>query len=524
MPIRGPRTSRRELMRLAGALAVASFARPVVAAGLLDRKPRFLDDPFKLGVASGDPISDGVVLWTRLAPDPFEPAAMEPVPVVVDWEIAADEGMRKTVRKGRAIAHPDSAFAVHVDVRGLAPDRDYFYRFRAGDAESPVGRTHTAPLPGATIDRLRFAFGSCQQYEMGYYGAYRDMVAQSPDLVIHLGDYIYEKPWDGGVRRHPWTEAYTLEDYRAYHALYKLDPDLQAAHRAAPWLVTWDDHEVDNDYAGLTSEDYEDPAAFLKRRTAAYRAYFEHMPLRRIATPHDGQMSLYQSVRYGDLLTFFVLDGRQYRSPEACRLLDNGHGRVVNQSECRALADPSRSLLGFDQESWLYRGLRKTETRWNVIAQQLLFAPFDQGKGPDRGVYTDSWGGYQANRNRIIETIATRRPSNPVFIGGDIHSYWVTDIKRDPTDPDSETVATEFVGSSVTSPLDIYPAFEAALPRNPHVRYFEGARRGYCLVTVTPKAMRADLRSVIDVTRPDTASETLASFVVEDGRPGAVKA
>lgn len=516
--------SRRTLIRSAAALALASIARPVLAQSLLEKKPRFLDYPFKLGVASGDPVTDGVVLWTRLAPDPFEPLAMPAEPVIVDWAVAEDARMGKTVQTGRAIAHPEHAFAVHAEVRGLRPGRDYFYRFTVGSEESPIGRTRTAPLPNIALDRFRFAFASCQQYEMGYFAAYRDMAAQAPDLVVHLGDYIYEQPWTSGVRRHPWTEAVDLAGYRAYHALYKLDPDLQAAHAAAPWLMTWDDHEVDNDYAADQSQNYDEQRAFLLRRAAAYKAYFEHMPLRRIATPQGPNAQLYHQARFGDLVAFNVLDGRQYRSDQPCQLREFGGGRVVRVPECRGIDDPSHTMFGAAQERWLFRNLARAETRWNVLAQQLLFAPFDQGTGPEPAVYTDSWGGYPAARQRLIDHIAAVRPSNPVFIGGDIHSYWVTDIKHDSADPESETVASEFVGSSITSPLDVHAQFTAAVPRNPHVKYFEGTRRGYCLCTLTSERWQSDLRAVDDVLSPDSATNTLKSFVIESGRPGAVEA
>lgn len=516
--------SRRNLLRLASGLALAAFARPAASQSLLERKPRFLDYPFRLGVASGDPVTDSVVLWTRLAPDPFEPLAMEPEPVIVDWLVAEDERMTRKVAAGRAIARPENAFAVHVEARGLAPGRRYFYRFTAGDEASPLGRTATLPLPGSMPDRLRFAFASCQQYEMGYFGAFRDMAEQEPDIVLHLGDYIYETPWTGGVRRHPWTEAVDLDGYRAYHALYKLDPALRAAHAAAPWLMIWDDHEVDNDYAGDQSQDYVDPAAFLRRRAAAYKAWFEHLPLRRIATPQGADAQIYQQVRVGDLVAFNMLDGRQYRSDQPCQLRDFGGGRAVRVAECRGIDDPARTMLGDAQERWLARNLARAETRWNVLAQPLLFAPFDQGTGDGATIYTDSWGGYPAARRRLLDQLVAARTPNPVFIGGDIHSYWVTDIRAAPDDPESPTVASEFVGSSITSPLDVHAQFTAALPRNPHVRYFEGTRRGYCLCTLTPERWQSDFRAVDNVVDPESKSRVLKSFVVESGRPGAVEA
>lgn len=509
--------SRRRLIETAGALAAASFAAPGNAAGFRDKKPKFLDYPFKLGVASGDPVTNGVVIWTRLAPLPFDPRAVAQRPIAVDWMIAEDEKMTKGVRKGRALARPENAHAVHVELRGLQPGRDYFYQFKAGEELSPVGRTRTAPLPGQMTPEFRFAFASCQQYETGYYAAYRDMAEQAPDLVVHLGDYIYESPWGGGIRRHPWREARDLDAYRAYHAVYKLDADLQAAHRAAPWLMTGDDHEVANDYADEMAEDFADPDEFLKRRAAAYKAYFEHMPLRRIATPQGNRMRLYHQARFGDLISFNVLDTRQYRDDHACETADNGGGRLVPESECPALNDPERTMLGRAQENWLYRNFANTRTRWNVIAQQLLFAPLDQGRGEGTLRYTDGWDGYRAARQRLLDAIRRNQPANPVFIGGDIHSYWVNDI----ADEQGGTIASEFTGTSVSSPGPGYDQFASILPQNPHVQYFESRYRGYCLCTVTPETWRTDLRAVADARDPESAVKTLKSFVVENGRPGA---
>lgn len=513
---------RRQLLRLASGLALAAFLRPAsAAAGPAERRPVFLDDPFKLGVASGDPVADGVVLWTRLAPDPLEPRATADGPVVVGWTVAEDEALRKPVRSGSRIAWPENAHAVHVDVGGLEPGREYFYRFTAGDAASPVGRTMTAPLPGAALDRFRFAFASCQHYETGFFNAWRDVANERPDLVVHLGDYIYEYAATGIVRRHPWRKAETLDDFRAFHAVYKGDPDLQAAHAAAPWLMIPDDHEVENDYAADRSAYSDDPRAFLAMRAAAYKAWYEHMPARRLAGPRDGAMHFHHQARFGDLVAFNLLDGRQYRSPHICPGPENRAGRLVAESTCPELFDETRTMLGADQERWLKRNLARAETRWNIIAQPLMFAPLDQGDGVETMRYTDSWGGFQAARRRLLADLAETAPANPVFIGGDIHSFWVNDIHGVPGDPGSPLLATEFVSSSISSTGVDFDTFSGFLPRNPHVRYFESRRRGHAMATLTRERMEVELRAVVDVRDPSSPVELLGRHVVDSGRPGA---
>jgi alkaline phosphatase D len=298
---------RRTFVKLSGLSAAAlifglgTFTEEAVA------RLRFSDYPFSLSVASGDPQPHGVVLWTRLAPHPLAEdgnGGMPPLKVPVYWEIAEDEDFGEVERRGEVFARPELAHSVHVEVRGLDPDHEYFYRFRAGSEWSPTGRTKTAPAPGASVAELAFAFASCQMYEHGYYTAYRRMSEENLDLVVHLGDYIYEigpnqyVAQSGNVRTHNSPEIFTLPEYRNRHALYKTDEDLQAAHAAFPWIVTWDDHEVENNYADevsqIDSEPDQDPEVFLRRRAAAYQAYYEHMPLRRTSVPQGPDMQLYR--------------------------------------------------------------------------------------------------------------------------------------------------------------------------------------------------------------------------------------
>jgi alkaline phosphatase D len=516
---RRPLTRRRFLAGAGGALATGALA-PAIA----EAAPRLSGDPFTLGVASGEPAPDGFVLWTRLAPDLAKGGGMPPVPVPVDWELALDERMRRVVRRGRTIARPDSAHAVHVEIGGLAPGRPYWYRFRAAEARSPIGRAVTLPVAGGAVDLFRVAVASCQHWEFGYYSAYRHMVADRPDLILHVGDYIYENGDDGRpstrkVRRHPPHEAKTLAQYRERYALYRSDPDLQAAHAWCPWVVTWDDHEVDNDYAADQSEHRIPPAEFLPRRSAAYQAYYEHMPLRRRSRMHGQHMQIYRHFNVGRLLSVNVLDNRQYRSDQPC---GGKYGGSVMITTCPELTDPARTMLGMPQEAWLMGNLKRSTAHWNVLAQQQLMAQFlvyDKQDIARRS--NEAWDGYPASRARILRFIGANRVQNTVALGGDIHSFWVTDLKPDFDKRDAPAVATEFVGSSISSPGIPYGAVMAQMASNPHVRFFESRRRGYLLCTVTEDHWLTDLRAVIDVRDRRSGIETLQSFYVESGRPGA---
>jgi alkaline phosphatase D len=491
----------------------------VLGAGALSRlnaSPRWDASPFTLGVASGDPGEDGVVLWTRLAPDPLNGGGMPREPVEVRWEVGDDEGMRRVVKQGRHRALPEWAHAVHVEVEGLEPHREYWYRFHAGDATSPVGRTRTLPRGRDDVDRLRFAFASCQHYEAGFFTAYRHMATEDLDVVFHLGDYIYEGPGrDNQVRKHRGPELMTLDDYRGRYAQYRLDPDLQAAHAAFPWIVTPDDHEVDNNYAAEISERDDPRDAFLQRRAAAYQAYFEHMPLRLRSVPRGPAIQLYRQFAYGKLASFFVLDTRQYRSNQPC-----GDGM---KAACPEVADPSGTLLGAAQEKWLFDAFGRSKARWNVLPQQVMIAKVDQAAGPDERYSMDQWSAYDAARTRLLESFAARPGSNPIVLTGDIHTNWVNDLKVDFRDARAPVVATEFVGTSISSGgdgLDQPQRMKDAQAENPFVK-FNNAQRGYVSCSVTPSAWHADYEVVEYVTRPGAPRLTRASFRVASGRPGA---
>jgi alkaline phosphatase D len=448
-------------------------------------------------------------------------------PTPVRWEVATDDRMRNVIRMGTA--EPDSRWAhsVHIEVAGLEPGRPYWYRFVALGEQSPIGLTRTAPAPDAKLASMRFAFSSCSNWQAGYFSAYRHMAAENPDLVIFLGDYIYEYTATGAradraVRKHDGPTAVDLAGYRNRYALYRTDPDLQALHAAAPCLMTWDDHEVENDYADEWSELVETkPEDFLRRRAAAYQAYYEHMPLRAQSIPQGSALRLYDRFRFGDLVTFSVLDGRQYRTKQPCELphLRRGH---IAPDNCTERLDPQRSYLGAQQEQWLFDGFKQSDAAWSVIAQEQLVAQVrEKERVGDWGYWTDSWDGFPAARQRMLDAIAATRVPNPVFIGGDIHSYWMTDLKADFGNPTSPIVATEFVGTSITSDPPPRDLILDALPENPHVRYFESRYRGYVGVDLTRERMETRFRVISDRRDLNATVSTLQRFVVESGRPGA---
>lgn len=482
----------------------------------------FSSYPFTLGVASGDPLPDGVVLWTRLAPDPLNGGGMPSVDVSVSYRVATDEALQNVVLQGTTIAPAALGHSVHVEVAGLEPGRTYWYRFEAGGEESPVGRTRTAPAPGSSVNQFKFAIANCQDYRNGFYTAYEHLAQEDLDLVVHLGDYIYENTdFEGSVRQHGAPEPITVEDYRNRYALYRLDPNLQAAHANFPWTFTWDDHEVDNNYAGFRPEDDQSLEDFTQRRADAYQVYYEHMPLRATSMPNGPFLQLFRRLSFGNLVTFNVLDTRQYRTDQPCG--DTFGPRCEESFDFRA------TMTGRQQERWLFSGLNRSTTRWNVMAQQTMFSQFDFGNTPflpGDFFNADQWDGYVVQRQRLTRFLQSRKPSNPVVLTGDIHSSWVHDIKLNFDNPDSETLATEFVCTSISSSFGGDEAqtnalVAAAVPGNPHTKFFDGLNRGYIRCTVTPASWQSDYRAVSTIREMTADVSTLASFVVEDGQPGA---
>jgi alkaline phosphatase D len=517
--------------RLLGAGCLGLIAAPAIIGQAAAQVRRWPADPFSLGVASGAPRPGGFVLWTRLAPDPLSanpatPGGMTGGDIEVDYEIAADEAMRDIVRRGTATAEAAFAWSVHADVEGLKPGRPYWYRFFSSDAASRVGRAMTLPAAGTPVERLRFGFVSCANYERGWFSAYRHLADENPDMVLFLGDYFYEyveqnKPV---VRTHSdGIEAATLPTYRNRYAQYRLDPDLQRLHAVSPSLVTWDDHEVSNDYADKWSQFNDDPELFLRRRASAYQAFYEHMPVRPILSRPDGPvMRIYDRFTFGSLMEVSMIDGRQYRSREACQAPPGKlTGHLETDEKCAERREDGRTMLGFAQERWLGAGLAHSKATWNVIAQDVLMAQLRE-KLPNGSFnyWTDDWDGYPAGRQRLLAQIAKTKVANPVVIGGDIHAFFANDLRLDFDDPNSPVVATEFVGTSITSDGPPHDLITGALPDNPHIRFFEGRRRGYVSVDVEAKQMTARMRVVSNVTDPKATVSTLKTFAVENGRAG----
>ncbi|WP_419992360.1 alkaline phosphatase D family protein [Streptomyces boninensis] len=470
--------------------------------------------PFKLGVASGEPTSSGVVLWTRLAPDPLADdgrGGMPAKPVHVRWEISEDSRMRKVVRRGTATASPDLAHSVHVEVDGLRAGREYWYRFAAAGEISDIGRTRTAPAPGA-VAALSLAFVSCQQWESGFYTGYRHMAEQDFDAIVHLGDFIYEYGINatGGVRGVPLSAAHALEtvsldQYRLRHALVGSDPDLIAARQAAPFVALIDDHDVQDNWAGDTEPTGATPENVLRRRAAAMRAFYENLPMRRSSLPRAYDMSLYRRLRLGSMATLYVLDQRQFRSSE----------------DIAAREDPTRTMLGARQERWLLDSLASSQATWNVLVNQVMMFQLDRLTDPGlQQLNPDTWDGYAAGRKRLLDGIAERRVANPVVMSGDAHVNCAAELKADFNDPDSPTIAPEFLGTSLTTGQngsDMTPGGREWLDANPHLKFFNN-QRGYLSCRATRDEWTCDYQVLDQVTKPGGKVSRRASFVVESGK------
>jgi len=510
-------------------LGAARLAAAAGAAGsrLVDAAPaNRAGYPFSLGVASGSPLPDSVILWTRILPDPLDSASSPRLAVPLRWEVAHDEGFRRIAAKGSIVATPELAHSVRVNVTGLQPARWYWYRFMLGDAVSPAGRTRTAPAPGSMPDLLKLAVASCQHWEFGSYAAHRHIAQANPDLVAFLGDYIYE--WGAYQLRHPQRavrrdESFTLDDYRRRYAQYKSDPDLQAAHLAAPWIVTWDDHEVANDYAAGRDERLS--ADFMRRRGAAYQAFYEHMPLRLPPPKSFASVRMFQRLDWGRLVRFHVLDDRQYRALQACPRPGAGGSSSATPRACPALLDPKRSMLGREQEAWLEAGLRSSRARWNILAQQTLMAQSTQVPLAQDGgrFWTDGWDGYPAARKRLLDTLAASRAANPLVLGGDVHTFYAAELRLDAARAPSKrnpVLATEFVGTSVTSSSRPQQRTLEYVAMNPHIRYGRSDRRGYMLLEVRPHATQTYFMGLDDVRDARTPVRALAAFRVEHGKAG----
>ena len=488
--------------------------------------PRFSDDPFALGVASGDPWPDGFVIWTRLAPRPLEDhGGMPPAAVPVRWQVAQDDRFSRIARQGEAVARPELAHSVHVEIGGLQPGRPYWYRFHVEGADpSPVGMARTAPASGSLPDRLRLAVAGCQAYPNGWYDAWRH-ISREPDLdaVFHYGDYIYEGGPSSFVikdaagrtvdRNHLDSEIYSLDDYRRRYALYKSDPDLQAAHAAAAFIMSFDDHEVDNNWAGAYDQDGTPPEAFLLRRYVAIQAWYEHVPVRRAQFPRPEGLTMYRRLDYGGLLRMHVLDTRSYRSDQLCERAGETVCRVQGAEE---------TMLGAAQEDWLAQGLRTSDARWNLIAQQVRVMPLRR-RGPDGAtlpVPTDAWSGYPAARARLVQAIRDANLANVVIASGDAHMHNVGTVPIRDDEPDGPAAATEFLVSSISSGGDgapVTPGIQAYLDGDNPNMALANFQRGYDTFDITPSEWRTDVKVMDRVQSPGGALSTLARFAVDPG-------
>ena len=502
---------------LAAAPAILLYGRAAAALG---------DNPFTFGVASGEPAPDGMVLWTRLATQPLTPDGGMPARAIpLRWEVYEDEVLRRLARAGRAAADPAFGHSVHVEVAGLRPGRPYWYRFLADGIASPVGCTRTAPASGAPVDRLRVCFASCQKYEAGYYAAWTHAVADTPDLILFLGDYIYEAdPDPKALRPHRNPEPVDLAGYRVRYATYRLDPLLQAAHAAAPWVVTWDDHEVANDYAGLLSEMNAPIDQFRRRRAAAYQAYYEFMPLRAAQRPTATEMRLYRTLDWGRLAQFQIVDDRQYRGARACQPPERlaRHRKYLSLTpDCAGRHDPGRSILGTAQERWLGDALGHTQATWNILAQQTLMMPYrkhDPGRLADGAIFysEDTWSGFPEARERILARWQAAKVSNPLVMSGDIHSFAAGELYSERGD--GAPVAPEFVGGSITS-LEHDATLRGDMMSQHGFRFAENAVRGYGRADLTPGRCDVTFRGLADARDPRSAARDLARFTVEAGSP-----
>ncbi len=510
---------RRQVINQVLALPVLAALSGAARSGSVDTGSK---DPFTLGVASGYPHSDGMVLWTRLAPIPDAPGGGMPgSPVQVTYAVATDPSMSTLVVQGKSWASADWAHSVHVEVRGLEPDRWYWYQFSVAGWVSPIGRTRTTPLASAPSaeQQLRMAVVCCQNFELGYFTAYQQVLADQPDLVVHVGDYIYEGSGDkSAVRTIAEPVPVTLDDYRCRHARYKQDVDLQQAHACCPWLLTWDDHEVENDYAADRSQGADPREWFLMRRAAAYKAYYEHMPLPRRMVPLGPHMRLHTEFWYGGLARFFMLDTRQYRSPEACAWPARKHRHGLDPTACEALFDPAHSMLGQRQRDWLLSRLPADPViPWTILGQQTLFQPASiQIRGEPR-IFTDGWDGFPGERQTLLAALANARVRNPVVFSGDVHAFYANNLKADDAEPGSAFVATEFACGAITSPVPSDRFVRRVQSEHDAVVFTHTDRRGYLRVNLSIQDMSVEMVGMSSVRSPAATADVIAAFKVLNG-------
>lgn len=513
--------------RLLGGIASSALAAPFIGCAPRHDAPTFASDPFTLGVASGDPDASSVVLWTRLAPEPLQAdGGMPAITVPVEWEVATDEGMKQIVRRGAVDARPEEAHSLHVVVDGLQPERHYWYRFLTKNAQSRVGRTRTMPAAASLPLRFRLAVGGCQRIEQGYHTAWGDIAKSDLDLVYHYGDYIYEYAIqkaviDARMGRSVPAEVLgrieSLAEFRLRYALYKLDPDLAAAHAAHPFVHSFDDHELSNDWGGDHSGSVEmSAAAFMNLRAAAFQAFYENAPVRPSVRPFGPHIRMFRSIQAGSLLRLAVLDTRQYRSLPAC-----GRARV-QQCDERFAAD--RHMIGREQEAWLFNLFDRRDTSWTVLGNQVMMMRL-RYKEPDQDIVdTDKWDGNAAARQRLLQAAKDRKVSGLVAVTGDIHRSFAGNLKLDYDKPNLEDlpVGVEFVATSISSAGDGKPeadVSERIRKANPHIRYYDG-RRGYLLCNFNKQRCEAQFRAVDYVSKPGAPTTTITTWIADATNQG----
>ena len=514
------RDFQRQLSRSALALALTPWLHSIAATPSSQVARHWRRNPFALGVASGRPLYDAIILWTRLLIHDEDRLSADQDAVSVTVEVFADEQLKRRVYSGEVVTDATRGHAVHAPVRALRPGQDYWYRFRQGQAVSAVGHTRTLPSPNADVQSLRLALASCQHYEQGQYVAHEDIAKQSLDMVVFVGDYIYESSNPQyAIRKHSSDEPKTLAQYRVRYEQYKSDPALQAAHAAHPWVLMWDDHEVVNDYANDQDRRYTPVHEFLQRRAAAYQAYFEHQPLwLGPDAKQPSEMRLYDQFVWGKLAELWTLDCRQYRSPQACRDPLRGGGRMVMQ--CEELDSPERSMLGGVQERWLNQGLQRSTRTWKLLAQATQISATSVPAPVGRSTWNDAWDGYPQARQRLLQSVADAKLSNVVTLGGDVHMNVAAQLRLRPNDPGSPIVASEIVTTSVTSRGMADKVLAVVREHNPDIVHARSDERGYTLIDVTPEQLRCDFRTTAFPAGSVPGFKTQASFVVQRGVAG----
>ena len=477
---------------------------------------RLSTNPFTLGIASGDVTDSSAVLWTRLAPEPIEgDGGMEPHNIPVQWELSLDPKMSRIIRRGEAIATPVFAHSVHVELEGLEPGCEYWYRFSVSSHSSRIGRTKTLPGRNSHPDSFRFITASCQNWTHGYFVAYEHMIQDKPDFIIHLGDYFYDTSFGVTDFRHHETEKapVTVEDFRRRHARYKTDKHLQDAHAQIPFFTTIDNHDAIEDM---------DPEKF-SQRAAAYQAWYEHMPVRGYKAAGDNHFDLQRKISLGNLAQISLLDGRQFRdSREVCNNNDYPNYGFGNYRErCAAVFDEDRSMLGKEQEQWLTENIVENSATWNVIASPGPLLPFRYHHDGKELSYIGAWDIYPANRERVAKAIEAAEVGHPLILSGDVHSFWAVDGSLT-KEPSERIPVVEFVASSISAnwPEKLAKPVTENLPHNPQVQFYDPDKRGYLLHDVDDKEWKTTARAMQDVRDEQSPALDLASFLVSKGKPG----